>query len=161
VTSHQNVEIEHKFLVLSDGWRGLGPGVRYRQGYLSKTDTTTVRVRAGGGRGFVTIKGKRKGFSRAEFEYEIPVDHANTMIDTLAGGRFVEKTRYRIPYQGLVWEVDEFHGANAGLVLAEVELENEEQEFEKPDWVGEDVTKDNRYANPRLAVMPYREWKDK
>jgi CYTH domain-containing protein len=161
VTSRPNIEIEHKFLVVSDEWRGVVEGVRYRQGYVSRTDTATVRVRAGGGQGSVAVKGKRKGYTRAEFEYEIPIEHANTIIDTLTGGRVVEKTRYRIPYKGFVWEVDEFHGANTGLVMAEVELEYEGQHFEKPDWTGKDVTKDNRYANSQLAVVPYQEWSNK
>jgi adenylate cyclase len=121
----------------------------------------SVRVRAGGGTGYVTIKGRRTGYARPEFEYEIPVDDANTMIDTLARGRVVQKTRYRILHRDLIWEVDEFHGANAGLVIAEVELEDEAQPFEKPEWVGDDVTLDNRYANSRLAIEPYREWREK
>jgi CYTH domain-containing protein len=161
MTSRRNIEIEHKFLVVSDAWRGLVQGVHYRQGYLSKTGGVTVRVRAGGGTGYVTIKGRRTGYARPEFEYEIPVDDANTMIDTLARGRVVQKTRYRILHRDLIWEVDEFHGANAGLVIAEVELEDEAQPFEKPEWVGDDVTLDNRYANSRLAIEPYREWREK
>jgi adenylate cyclase len=152
--SVSNTEVEHKFLVHSDGWRDSGSGVRYRQGYLSVDAGCTVRVRVGGGAAYLTVKGPRKGVTRAEFEYPIPVADAEAMIGTLCGGRVVEKTRYRVPHEGVVWEVDEFHGANAGLVLAEVELERVGQPFTKPAWVGQEVTEDYRYTNAWLAENP-------
>jgi len=154
-------EIEYKFLVSDDGWRELGaPGVRYRQGYLAQSEECTVRVRAGGGHGYFTIKGPRIGITRAEFEYTIPESDANEIIDSLCGTRVVNKTRYSIEYRGLVWEVDEFHGANTGLILAEVELEREDQPFDKPSWVGRDVSQNPRYANAMLAVRPYQTWSE-
>lgn len=152
--SPSNTEVEHKFLVRSDQWRDSGSGVRYRQGYLSVDEGCTVRVRAGGGTGYLTIKGPRRGVTRPEFEYPIPLADAEAMIKTLCGGRVVEKTRYRVPHEGFVWEVDEFHGANAGLVLAEIELEREGQPFTKPAWVGQEVTEDYRYTNAWLAENP-------
>ena len=126
-----NVEIERKFLVKSEAWRGLAEGVRFRQGYL-QTHPCTVRVRTEGERGVLTIKGQTRGFSREEFEYEIPRGDADRMLDTLALPSLIDKIRYKIPYQGFVWEVDEFLGDNAGLVVAEIELSDEGQAFERP-----------------------------
>jgi adenylate cyclase len=155
------LEIEHKFLVTGDAWRTLvGSGVRYRQGYLAQSEECTVRVRAGGGAGYVTIKGARSGITRSEFEYPIPEAEANEIIDLLCGTRIVHKTRYRVPFGGLVWEVDEFHAANEGLVVAEIELERESQPFEKPPWVGRDVSHNPRYVNAMLALRPYQTWSD-
>lgn len=131
-----NVEIERKFLVKSEAWRGLAEGVRFRQGYL-QTHPCTVRVRTEGERGVLTIKGQTRGFSREEFEYEIPRGDADRMLDTLALPSLIDKIRYKIPYQGFVWEVDEFLGDNAGLVVAEIELSDEGQAFERPGWIGE------------------------
>ena len=128
-----NVEIERKFLVKSEAWRGLAEGVRFRQGYL-QTHPCTVRVRTEGERGVLTIKGQTRGFSREEFEYEIPRGDADRMLDTLALPSLIDKIRYKIPYQGFVWEVDEFLGDNAGLVVAEIELSDEGQAFERPGW---------------------------
>ncbi len=152
-----NMEIERKFLVRSRGWRGLVPGVRFRQGYL-QTSPSTVRVRTEGERGVLTIKGRTRGFSREEFEYEIPREDADRMLDTLAQGALIEKIRYRIPCGGFVWEVDEFFGDNAGLVVAEIELADEGQSFDLPEWVGEEVTGDRRYSNSSLSTHPYCEW---
>ena len=148
-----NVEIERKFLIADDSWRGQTEGVEYRQGYLAASETVTVRVRVGGGTAVMTVKGQSdsSGLTRAEYEFPLPVDEANEMIDRLCEGRIVEKTRYRIWHDGLVWEVDEFHGAHEGLVLAEIELESEDQVFEKPAWAGEEVTGDYRYYNAWLA----------
>ena len=141
-----NVEIERKFLVKSEAWRGLAEGVRFRQGYL-QTHPCTVRVRTEGERGVLTIKGQTRGFSREEFEY-----------DTLALPSLIDKIRYKIPYQGFVWEVDEFLGDNAGLVVAEIELTDEGQAFERPEWIGEEVTGDRRYANSALSSRPFCMW---
>ena len=151
-------EIERKFLVVGDAWREGARGKAYAQGYLCTTPERTVRVRVGGDRGFLTVKGARTGVSRAEFEYEIPVGDARAMLDGLCIRPVIEKTRYRIEHGGLVWEVDEFAGENAGLVIAEVELEREEQVFSRPAWVGEEVSADDRYANSYLAEHPFSKW---
>lgn len=150
---NRNIEIEHKFLVTGEGWRGQGEGIRYRQGYIAVSETATVRVRVGGNAAFLTLKGRAAhgGITRPEFEYPVPPADAAEIIEQLCGGAVVEKTRYRIPFAGFVWEVDEFHGRHEGLVLAEIELTREGEPFAKPDWVGEDVTGDFRYSNAWLA----------
>lgn len=153
-------EIERKFLVSSSGWRGTTPGVKYRQAYLASGAGVTVRVRVGGSRGFLTIKGKAVGISRPEYEYEIPAADADEMIDRLAAG-IVEKTRFEVRGpDGLLWEVDEFKGDNDGLLIAEVELSSEVQPVALPDWVGEEVTGDPRYYNAYLARHPFKTWGD-
>jgi adenylate cyclase len=151
-------EIERKFLVVGDAWRHLTHGQRYRQGYLSTEAERTVRVRAVGNQGFLTIKGRTRGATRAEYEYPIPFDEAEALLNNLCLRPLIEKVRYAIPYQGMVWEVDEFLGDNAGLVVAEVELESETQEFVKPDWVGTEVTDDPRYYNANLVHRPFTRW---
>lgn len=153
------LEIERKFLVKSDAWKKLGKPVLYRQGYLTQDNSRTVRVRLAGDKGYLTIKGKTTGFSRVEFEYEIPASDAQNMLDTLAFHPLIEKTRTCVTYAGHVWEVDEFFGENAGLVMAEIELTSETELFEKPDWIGEEVTGDPRYYNSALAKCPYSSWK--
>lgn len=151
-------EIERKFLVSSDKWRSGKTGVLYRQGYLSTHINRTVRVRLEGDRGYLTVKGRTVGAVRDEFEYEIPADEANSMLNDLCEKPLIEKTRYKIAYEKLTWEVDEFHGLNAGLVVAEVELEDEEQPVTKPEWVGEEVTDDPKYFNSNLVTRPYAKW---
>ena len=152
------VEIERKFLVQGDGWRGLAPGKHYRQGYLSTDADRTVRVRVIEDRGYLTIKGATVNATRAEYEYAIPVEDAHAMLDTLCERPLVEKTRYRIEHQGMVWEVDEFAGENAGLLLAEVELDSEDQVIALPDWAGEEVTGELRYYNSNLIANPFSQW---
>jgi adenylate cyclase len=154
-------EIERKFLLASDGWRGLTEGVDYRQGYLCANPERTVRVRIAGEQGFVTIKGASEGAGRSEFEYEIPLVEAREMLDTLCPQPQIEKKRYTIPFQGCVWEIDEFFGLNAGLVMAEIELERDDQPFERPEWIGREVTGDTRYYNAALCAAPYTTWKSK
>lgn len=151
-------EIERKFLVRGDAWRGLAPGVPYRQGYLDATRGCVVRVRMAGERAFLTIKGPSTGLSRAEYEYEIPPADGQAMLDSLAEKPLIEKMRYAIPVDGLVWEVDEFCSENEGLIVAEVELATEEQEFQKPCWIGEEVTGDPRYLNASLVKHPFSRW---
>lgn len=153
-------EIERKFLVKDDSWRGLGEGSHYRQGYLSTQPDRTVRVRVAAGKGFLTIKGRTVGATRAEYEYAIPLQDADAMLDELCERPLIEKTRYRIGYQGQIWEVDEFEGENAGLVVAEVELATADQVVALPDWVGEEVTTDPRYYNANLIANPYSRWAD-
>lgn len=153
------IEIERKFLVRNNTWRGQGTCHLYRQGYLSNQKGRTVRVRTTETAGYLTIKGPRKGLSRAEYEYKIPLHEAIEMLDDLCAKPQIEKYRHKIPYDGLMWEVDEFLGENKGLVVAEVEISHEKQEFKKPKWVGKEVSKDNRYSNSNLAKKPYSTWK--
>lgn len=152
-------EIERKFLVISDAWRAAAaPGIRFRQGYLSGTGKASVRVRVEGREANLNIKGATLGVRRREFEYAIPLDDANEMLDELCTGGIVEKTRFLVPVGGHTWEVDVFEGANAGLVLAEIELEHEDETFEKPAWAGAEVSDDPRYYNVYLAEHPYTTW---
>jgi CYTH domain-containing protein len=151
-------EIERKYRVRGDAWRAGAQGLFFRQGYLSSDPERTVRVRQVGQRGLITVKGLARGITRAEFEYEIPVADAIRLLDELCLRPLIEKTRYCLPYGGLTWEVDEFHGENAGLVIAEVELEREDQFVELPAWVGEEVSADPRYFNSSLAARPYSRW---
>jgi CYTH domain-containing protein len=152
-------EIERKFLVTGQGWRTKGKGTRYRQGYLAAAKHCTVRVRVGGRRAYVTVKGPTKGASRSEYEYEIPVRDAGEMLDALCDGRVIEKTRYEVRFARVMWEIDVFEGHNKGLVLAEVELKRERQRVVLPPWVGKEVTGDVRYYNSYLSRRPYSTWK--
>ena len=151
-------EIERKFLVNGEDWRELAKGTAYRQGYLSTVKERTVRVRTIDAKGFLTIKGITVGAVRAEYEYEIPVADANEMLDDLCEKPIIEKRSYKISHADLVWEVDEFGGVNDGLIVAEVELTDEAQTFDKPDWAGEEVTGDPRYFNSNLIAHPFTSW---
>lgn len=153
-----NIEIERKFLVVGDGWREGAPGRLYRQGYLCTDPERTVRVRVGGDQAILAVKGKGEGPARPEFEFPIPVDEADILLERLCLQPLVEKTRYLATYAGLTWEIDEFHGANTGLLLAEVELEHVDQPVPLPPWVGEEVTADHRYYNAWLACHPFGSW---
>jgi CYTH domain-containing protein len=151
-------EIERKFLVKEDdAWRQV-VGTVYRQGYLSTVKERTVRVRTIGNKGFLTIKGVTVGATRLEYEYEIPVGEAKELLDVLCERPLIEKTRRVIEFDGVLWELDEFFGENEGLVLAEVELEEEQQIFEKPAWIAQEVTDDARYFNANLVAHPYSQW---
>lgn len=152
------IEIERKFLVTGEAWRSLGPKTLYRQGYLPSPDQTKVRVRIIDEQAYLTIKGQNTGLSRLEFEYEIPLTDAQALLESLCQSPLIEKYRYRIAWQGFIWEVDEFLGDNAGLILAEVELESETQNPPLPDWLGVEVTHDPRYYNSNLARHPFRAW---
>ena len=154
------VEIERKFLVDGDAWRTLGEATLLRQGYLSADPARTVRVRIDGERAFLTIKGKSVGASRGEWEYPIPVAEAAELLDGLCQQPLVEKVRRRIALGPHTWEVDEFLGVNAGLVVAEIELASEDEAFDKPDWIGREVTGETRYFNSNLIRHPYSQWKD-
>jgi adenylate cyclase len=154
------IEIERKFLVRDlSAVSGL-TGIRMRQGYLSVDPERTVRVRLAGPRAYVTIKGapSESGASRAEYEYEVPSGDADELLDRLALRPLIVKTRYRVSVGRLVWEIDVFSGENEGLVVAEVELPSEVTAVVLPDWVGEEVTGDDRYYNASLVSHPYREW---
>jgi len=152
------VEIERKFLVRGDDWRSLATGTLYRQGYLVSERGRTVRVRIAGDRGYLTIKGATVGISRSEYEYLIPVSDAAELLDTMCDRPLIEKLRYRIECQGLVWEVDEFLGENQGLLLAEVELDDAAQTISMPDWIGQEVSGDPRYFNSNLVKQPFTQW---
>jgi CYTH domain-containing protein len=153
-------EIERKYLVKGEQWRTLATGIVYRQGYILTVGVQTVRVRVIGDRGYLTIKGPRVGISRAEFEYEIPLEDAEEILTNLCAKPLIEKKRYKIKHQDLIWEVDEFFGENAGLVIAEVELESEEQNIILPDWIDCEVN-DPKYFNSNLIKNPYSKWKNK
>ncbi|MFL6657602.1 MAG: CYTH domain-containing protein [Massilia sp.] len=152
------VEIERKFLLTGDAWRALGKPVLLRQGYLSSTPERTVRVRIEGGEGSLTIKGKSSGATRGEWEYPIPLADAVELLDRLCEQPLIEKYRSRIAIGAHTWEVDEFIGANQGLVVAEIELASEDEHFDKPDWVGEEVTHERRYFNSSLIRHPFSTW---
>ena len=151
------VEIERKFLVRSDAWRSLGAPVLLRQGYLSSHTERVVRVRIEGEQGVMTIKGRNVGAVRGEWEYPIPLADAAELL-LLCEQPLIEKYRRRITHAGHVWEVDEFLGVNAGLVVAEIELDAEAEAFELPEWVGAEVTDDLRYLNSSLIKHPYSAW---
>jgi adenylate cyclase len=151
-------EIERKFLVTGEGWRSLGTGQLYCQGYIPTQGNQTVRVRIVGTQGYLTLKGPAVGITRPEFEYPIPLEDAQTLLTTLCEPPLIDKIRYRIPWGDRVWEVDEFKGDNAGLILAEVELEYEGQPLDVPEWIGAEVTGDPRYYNARLVKSPFKLW---
>ncbi|MDR7049960.1 adenylate cyclase [Duganella sp. 3397] len=152
------VEIERKFLVQGSAWKALGEPVFFRQGYLSSQKERTVRVRIEGKRAVITIKGKSVGATRGEWEYPIPVADAAELLDGLCEQPLIEKYRRKIAVGAHVWEVDEFLGANAGLVVAEIELGAEDEAFDQPDWVSDEVTDDARYYNSNLIRHPFSNW---
>ncbi len=152
------IEIERKFLVGGDGWRRQAASqTRFSQGYLSRDPARTVRVRIAGDAAFLTIKGATTGATRAEFEYAVPLADAQQLL-AMCDGPVVEKVRHLCTVGGMTWEVDEFLGANAGLVVAEIELDAEGQAFARPAWLGAEVTGDARYVNANLAVRPFTSW---
>jgi adenylate cyclase len=155
-------EIERKFLVTSDAWRAhVRSSHRVSQGYILSGAGRTVRVRVNDGRGFLTVKGPSDaaGLSRDEWEYEIPREHAQQMIERLCSGGVIDKTRHLVPASGgLTWEIDEFHGDNAGLIVAEIELPSADAAFDKPAWLGREVSAEVRYRNSSLIERPYSAW---
>lgn len=155
------IEIERKFLMNGEGWRGLAEGVHYRQGYLNSAGGRTVRVRTIGKKAYITIKGSSVNASRLEYEYEIPFEDGCEMLEKLCVSSIVEKMRHKIPFEGFIWEVDEFLGDNTGLIFAEIELEHADQQFTTPPWIGEEVTNDPRYYNSNISRTPYSLWKKK
>ncbi len=155
------VEIERKFLVADDAWRD---GVKcapvyYRQAYLALGEKAVLRVRLGEDKAWICVKERKVGVARGEYEYPIPVGDARELLD-LAVGTVIEKRRHIVSCGGHEWEVDEFLGANAGLVVAEIELASEEEAFERPAWLGREVSADPRYYNAALALNPWREWSE-
>ena len=153
------VEIERKFLLKNDGWRSqVVDSVRISQGYLTQNSgINSVRVRLSGDDANINIKSRELAIRRQEYEYAIPADDARRMLDSLCVG-VVEKTRHHVKHAGTVWEVDEFAGENQGLLVAEIELESEDAHFDRPDWLGEEVSHDARYYNVNLINHPYSAW---
>lgn len=156
------LEIERKFLAAGDGWRGLvETSVLLRQGYLANTARASIRVRVAGEEAWISVKAMTPGMARAEYEYPVPAAEAAEMLDGLCERPFVEKWRHRVPWSGgLVWEIDEFLGDNSGLVVAELELDRVDQAFERPDWLGIEVTDDLRFYNFRLATTPWSRFRE-
>jgi adenylate cyclase len=153
------VEIERKFLVRDTSWKdNVSRSIVIKQGYLSTDPDRTVRIRIKGDQGVLTVKGRSQGVSRAEFEYEIPRDDAEAML-LLCNDVPIEKVRHEILVGGKLWELDVFEGANQGLVLAEIELADENEVFELPSWVEKEVSEDVRYYNSYLSKTPYATWK--
>ncbi|NLM74048.1 MAG: CYTH domain-containing protein [Clostridiaceae bacterium] len=151
------LEIERKFLVTDDGYKNSAKKTLYRQGYLSLTPERTVRVRICDDKAYLTIKGNLNGITRPEFEYSIPVSDAEVLL-SMCEKPIIEKYRYTLTYDGVTWIVDEFSGDNEGLVIAEVELDDENQPFSKPGWAGEEVSGDPRYYSSNLVRYPYKSW---
>lgn len=152
------IEIERKFLITNNGWK---KGAKYstcRQGYIFAEKKGVVRIRVIDQKGFVTIKSAPVVLTRQEYEYEIPLADANSMLEDLCDKYIVEKKRYKIKFGNHIWEIDEFTGHNEGLVLAEIELSNENETFEPPPWIGEEVSLDPKYHNSNLSKYPFNQW---
>ncbi len=152
------LEIERKFLVTGDGWRRPEAAVRFEQGYLSRHPERSVRVRIEGTQGRLNIKSGRSALTRLEYEYDLPLDEAQELLEQVCEQPRLIKERTRVEVSGKVWEVDEFFGANAGLIVAEIELSDEAEPFERPEWLGEEVSHDPRYLNIHLIDHPYSTW---
>ncbi|XPV68468.1 MAG: CYTH domain-containing protein [Halarcobacter sp.] len=152
------IEIERKYLIDKQKLINLKNGINIKQGYINTTDNTVVRLRIKGAKGFLTIKGENKGATRLEFEYEIPLEEANEMLEKLCSKPIIEKTRYEISYESHLWEVDIFYGDNEGLIIAEVELKDENETIILPPWIKKDVTGDIKYYNNQLMKNPYKNW---
>ena len=153
------VEIERKFLLVNDSWRDeVVRSSRIRQGYLGKIDKASVRVRIQGNKANINVKSATLGIKRLEYEYEIPLEEAEELLDQLCNQPQIDKTRFIVKRGNHIWEIDEFYGDNEGLLVAEIELGREDETFEKPEWAGEDVSEDSRYYNVNLIKMPYNQW---
>ena len=153
------LEIERKFLVKNDSWKKESEeGIHITQGYLNSTVERTVRVRIQGNKGVITIKGKNQNLTRKEFEYQIPLNDARNLLD-LCENPIIEKTRFLLSSNNNTWEIDVFEGLNDGLILAEIELKSEEDTFDIPSWLGEEVSLDKKYYNSSLIANPYANWK--
>lgn len=153
------VEIEHKFVLISDAWRSLvSRSEVFRQGYLSNNPAASVRVRIADDQATLNIKGMTMGTHRPEYEYSIPLKDAAELLDQLCARPIIEKTRHFVDFAGKMWEIDEFAGENAGLIVAELELDEVGEAFEKPSWAGQDVSGIERYYNVSLLKYPYSQW---
>lgn len=152
------VEIERKFLIDKTKLPNLTKGYTIKQGYIQTAGYNTVRVRIRDHEAFLTLKSSSKGSTRLEFEYPVPLEDAEQMLKNLCQKPFVEKKRYLIEYKDHTWELDIFEGANEGLIVAEIELKNEDETFALPEWITQEVTEDKRYANSNLIENPYVNW---
>jgi adenylate cyclase len=153
------LEIERKFLLSGSAWRGEVQQRRLlRQAYLANTGRCSIRVRVAEQQAWLSVKAMTPGVARAEYEVQIPVTDATEMLERLREGAIVEKWRHIVPHAGHDWEIDEFLGDNAGLVIAEIELESEDEGFARPEWLGDEVTHDPRFYNFRLATHPFARW---
>jgi CYTH domain-containing protein len=153
------VEIERKFLVDHEKWAQVvkPKGTHFRQGYLLNADNRTIRVRVTDVQAYITLKGASSGISRKEFEYKIPVEEGNELLDIFALSQ-LEKTRYCIDFDGKTWEIDEFAGDNNKLIMAEIELDSENESFKRPGWITDEVSDDDRYYNSYLSTHPFNKW---
>ena len=155
------VEIERKFLLDSDGWRDqVEKSLRLCQGYLSHDALSSVRVRIYDDHADINVKSTRDGIHRLEYEYPIPMTDARELLDKVAHRPLIEKTRHILHLHGHCWEIDEFWGENAGLIVAEIELGSVDEVFFRPSWLGKEISTDARYYNSNLSKLPYRYWKD-
>ncbi|HHH44962.1 MAG TPA: CYTH domain-containing protein [Gammaproteobacteria bacterium] len=153
------IEIERTFLLRDDSWRAqAGAGTPYRQGYLCSDPRQCVRVRVTGDRAWLSIKKATSAVRRLEYEYPIPLADAAELLDEICADQRIDKIRYHVNHAGHRWEIDVFEGANAGLVVAEIELDDEQETFARPAWLGEEVSDDPRYYNMNLARTPYTQW---
>jgi len=153
------VEIERKFLLRNENWRAaVTKSIPFKQGYLTNEEDFTTRIRREGDKSKLTIKYGTSGISRKEFEYDIPLVDAECFFEDRIGDTVIEKTRHYVEFSGKTWEIDEFYGLNQGLIVAEIELDSEAEEFIKPEWVGEEVSDDERYRNSVLLNNPYINW---
>jgi adenylate cyclase len=155
------IEIEHKFLLSNDTWRqNVSKQFEYQQGYLTSAPTSSIRIRISDDQAWLNIKSATIGTQRHEYEYIIPLEDARELMINLCGKPFIDKTRYIVINDKNTWEIDEFHGANEGLVIAEIELSSVDEIFTKPEWLGSEVTNERRYYNNNLAVNPFTLWKN-
>ena len=153
-----NLEIERKFLVVGDDWRKGAKATPIAQGYIHKSKELVLRARTKGDKGFLTIKADQGGISRLEFEYQIPSEDVTAMFESLCADPPLEKTRWVVEVDGMTWEIDEFHGVNDGLIMAEIELDSADQEFQRPAWAGPEVSDDSRFFNAYIAENPFSTW---
>jgi adenylate cyclase len=152
-------EIERKYLLRSDSWRTESKKqVFMQQAYLTDVKKSSVRVRIAGEKAYLNLKSATLGITRKEYEFEIPLEDGKEILEHLCDGPIIEKTRYYVPYQGHTWEIDEFKGKNTGLVVAEIELKDAQEEFKHPEWIGEEVSHDKRYYNVCLVKQPFNAW---
>jgi len=152
------IEIERKFLVKETPFHLAKRSLRIRQGYIVNDQKQVIRVREKGDQYFLTLKGNNIGISRLEFDFPISKEDADELIKHFCQTALIDKTRHYVEHKGHTWEVDEFHGSNDGLIVAEIELETEDETFDIPDWAGEEVTSEEKYYNMNLATHPFKNW---
>ena len=153
------IEIERKFLVKEPPFHLAIKSLRIRQGYIVNDQNQVIRVREKGDDYFLTIKGNNIGISRLEYDFPISKNDAEDLLKHFCKTSMIDKTRHYVEHEGHTWEVDEFHGENEGLIVAEIELDSVDEQFVIPDWAGEEVTSDERYYNMNLAIYPFKDWK--